>query len=508
MPHDAPSPTLSSPRVLALAALVLHAIPTPGFAIHRDTFLYYAMGDHLNLLRMQFPPFVAIAARGTKTLFGASTLGARVLPALGHATMVLITAALARRLGGGWRAQWLAALTALLGPLFVRTGLLFQPVIFDLVWGSLATLALVHLLAGDDRRWWLVLGVAAGLGTLTKFSVAFWGLGVAATIALSSLRRDLATRWPWVAVAIAAVLGAPSITGQIFWHWPFFAQMDALRQAQLGRVTPSDFLASLALQVAGAAPLLVIGVVWLLRRGTFRAAGIGALTTIVALMAAHGKGYYAAPMLPLLVAAGSVGFERWSVRVRRPTLLFAAASSMIVVINAPLLPLGTPVLPPRTMARYVAALGLRRAVTTNVGTRLPLPQDYADMIGWQEQVAAVAKVFHALPDSDQARAAIFGDNYGRAGALALYGPRFGLPYPISRSGDFYAWGPGTRPGEPFIVVGSTKADLQQFFGSVTLAAVFHHDLMVAEEREVGIYVCRAPKAPLPELWRQLGVDWS
>jgi hypothetical protein len=130
------------------------------------------------------------------------------------------------------------------------------------------------------------------------------------------------------------------------------------------------------------------------------------------------------------------------------------------------------------------------------------------MIGWREQVAAVAKVFHALPDSDQARAAIFGDNYGRAGALALYGPHFGLPYPISRSGDFYAWGPGPRPGDPLIVVGSTKADLQNLFGSVTLAGVFHNELMVAEEREVGIYVCRAPKAPLPELWRQLGFDWS
>ena len=55
-----------------------------------------------------------------------------------------------------------------------------------------------------------------------------------------------------------------------------------------------------------------------------------------------------------------------------------------------LLPMGIPLLPPPEMARYAEAMGQTRAVTTNRGTILPLPQDFADMIGWREQVADVA----------------------------------------------------------------------------------------------------------------------
>ena len=36
--------------------LALHLLPRPGYGFHRDELLYLAMGDHLDLLRMQFPP--------------------------------------------------------------------------------------------------------------------------------------------------------------------------------------------------------------------------------------------------------------------------------------------------------------------------------------------------------------------------------------------------------------------------------------------------------------------
>jgi hypothetical protein len=51
------------------------------------------------------------------------------------------------------------------------------------------------------------------------------------------LRRQLTTRWPWLALLIAIVVGLPSITGQLHWHWPFFAQMAALKGAA-DAVTP------------------------------------------------------------------------------------------------------------------------------------------------------------------------------------------------------------------------------------------------------------------------------
>ena len=39
------------------------------------------------------------------------------------------------------------------------------------------------------------------------------------------------------------------------------------------------------------------------------------------------------------------------------------------------------------------------------------------MFGWEEMVAAVAKVYYALPLGERAQAAIYAGNYGEAGAL-------------------------------------------------------------------------------------------
>lgn len=45
-------------------------------------------------------------------------------------------------------------------------------------------------------------------------------------------------------------------------------------------------------------------------------------------------------------------------------------------------------------------VGVSAATTTNTGQWLPLPQDYADMLGLEQQVAAVARVYASLPPAD------------------------------------------------------------------------------------------------------------
>jgi hypothetical protein len=160
------------------------------------------------------------------------------------------------------------------------------------------------------------------------------------------------------------------------------------------------------------------------------------------------------------------------------------------------------------MARYAEALGLTRAVTTNRGTVLPLPQDYADMLGWKEQVAEVARVYRQLPESDRTRAVIVGGNYGRAGALAIYHQEFGLPYPASRHGDFWAWGPGIPDPSVVIIVGGTLEELEGLFEDVVEAGRVINPLGVEEEQEVPIHLCRDPREPLVELWQRLGPVWG
>ncbi len=493
---------------IACLYLLLHLLPRPGYGFHRDELLYLAMGDHLDLLRMQFPPLIAVLGRIAKTLPLDTLAATRLLPALAGTGVILVGVAIARRLGGGRHAQLLAALAMAVGPFALRTGALFQPVVFEVLWWSLAALAFVALLDDGDRRWWILFGVAAGLGGLTKFSAAIFGAAMAVGVLASPLRRDLLTRWPWIAVLVGGVVAAPSVLGQMYWDWPFLAQQQVLRDVQLDRVTPSSFLVGQLFLAGAAAPLLLAGAIGLftsksLRR--FRGLGVTALAAIAFLLILHGKEYYLGPMHPPLLAAGSVVVGGWLAKRRWAwwgTLTWGALGGAL------LLPMGIPLLPPTQMARYAEAIGLTRAVTTNTGTILPLPQDYADMLGWREQVAEVARIYRALPESEQADAAIVGGNYGRAGALAVYHQEFGLPYPISRSGDFWAWGPGASKPSVVIIVGGSVEELQPLFESVVEAGSVSTHLGVGEEQGVGIHLCRRSREPFQELWERLGPVWG
>jgi hypothetical protein len=411
-------------------------------------------------------------------------------------------------MGGGREAQVLAAAAFLISPLFMRAGAMFQPVIYEQLWWTLATLAFVALLGGSGRRWWLVFGAAAGLGGLTKFSAAFFGAAMAVGVLLSPLRRDLKTRWPWLAVLVGSLLALPSVLGQMTWDWPFFAQARILRESQLSRVTPTDFLGGQLLESFGAAPLLLLGLVGFFVSRTlrpFRGLGIAAVVAAALFVVTRGKSYYLGPMHPALSAGGAVVAGAWL--ASRPwwwrgTLAAAGLVGLLV------LPMGIPLLPPEAMARYATRLGISEAVTTNRGEVLALPQDYADMLGWREQVEAVARVYHALPADERTRTVILGGNYGRAGALAAYHEEYDLPYPVSRHGDFHAWGPGIPDPAVVIVLGGTVDGLQTVFEDVASAARIANPLAVPEEQEVDIHVCRRPREPFAELWERLGVVWG
>src|SRR4051812_21114089 len=158
---------------MALAALtVLMHFATNIFSpygIQRDEFLYLAMGRHLHLWRMEFPPAIAILARFSLTLLGDSIFAIRFLAAIASGVLVYLSAKIAANLGGTRTAQSIAALAVVTSPLFLRAGNLFQPVVFDQLAWTAAIYALVRLVKTEDPKWWIWFGVAAGLGLLTKF---------------------------------------------------------------------------------------------------------------------------------------------------------------------------------------------------------------------------------------------------------------------------------------------------------------------------------------------------
>ncbi|MDX2192773.1 MAG: glycosyltransferase family 39 protein [Gemmatimonadales bacterium] len=493
---------------IALPLLLLH----PAWEWHRDELLYAAMGDHLSWFGMQFPPLVPALTRLGVAAFGDAVWAVRVPAALAGGLLTGIVLWLVRRLGGGAFAIGMAWLAMLAAPVFVRPSVLFHPVILDQCWATLAVAALAVAAREQEPRWWLVAGLALGLGALTKFSVAFHGAALLLpALAVPRLRRQLETRWPWLAAGLALVLAVPSLAGQVANDWPFLRSMAALRAAQLARVSPSAFLGGQLVLLASGIVAAAFGARAAVRGDVgARVAGLFALALVGLMLLLGGKDYYAAPAWPALIAVGAVAWERAAadaVAARRLLLRLALPTLVAACALVPL-PLGIPCLAPDAMARYTAALGI--GTNTNRGVALALPQDYADMLGWRAEAESVAAVLRALPADERGRVTLVGSNYGKAGALALHRHRLGLPYPISIHGDFHAWGPGPQDGDITLLVDEPDAApaLRVTWREVQEVGRLTDARRVPEEQDVRLLLARGIRRPIGALWRDTPARWD
>jgi hypothetical protein len=512
-------PQLAARSLAALSACIfaLHVLVNrfSPYGFQRDEFLYMAMGRHLRLWQMDFPPFIAMLSEAERFLFGDSMIAIRLAPALAAGVLVFMAGLIARELGGRTFAQLFAAIAVATSPLFLRTGDLFQPVIFDQLWWTLALYALAKLGTGapaDDAlstapRWWIVLGIACGLGLLTKFSLLFFGTALVAAILISPQRRVILTPWPWLAAVIAFVIGSPSIVGQVLLGYPVVAQMKALQHSQLEHVSAWSFVAG-QVYLGAAALLALAGALYLVmanRMRPFRAVGWTCICAFVLLLVLHGKSYYIGPIYPSLFAAGAVAFERWTERrsSRATPFLRALAILVLAAYAAAGSPLELPIFSKETTAAFASRSRMTGATRTNQGVALKLPQDYADMLGWPELAAAVAHAYDSLPPEKRAQVVLIADNYGEAGALEYYGPRLGLPHVVSAAGSYWFFGPGEKPGIVAVTLGVTKDDLEQLFETITPAGRVINTWGVPEESDVPIYVAENPRVTLQALWPSL-----
>jgi hypothetical protein len=170
----------------------------------------------------------------------------------------------------------------------------------------------------------------------------------------------------------------------------------------------------------------------------------------------------------------------------------------MILCGVVLSPLAIPVLAPETYIRYTNALHL--APPAIEAHRLgPLPQLFADQFGWEEMAVAVAKVYNGLPEQVRSKAAIFGQNYGQAGAIDLFGSKYGLPPAISGHQSYFLWGPRGFTGESMIVMADREEVLKRLFGNVQRAARVEHPYSMPEQH-FDVYYCSEPYQTLQQLW--------
>lgn len=493
--------------LLAIAAskLLVHLYAGRHYGYFVDELYYLACSRHLEWGYVDQPPLIALITWAVRLTLGQSLAAIRLFPALAGVAELMLTALIARELGGQVFAQALAATAALIAPgILAADGLLTMNAFEPLFWLGCAYL-LIRAIKTKNTKLWIWFGVLAGFGLENKYSMLIFGAGLVFGVLLTAERQLLASPWLWVGGAIAFLIFLPNLIWNLQHHFPFLELQANIRAS--GRDVPLGPVAFFEQEILLMHPLTLpiwLGGLWFYfftKTGrAFRAIGWAWVFTAAVIVFLSPRVYYLFPAFPVLFAGGGVLWEEWLAKPKLAWTRFAYPALMLLG-GAVLAPLAIPLLPPATYIRYTKAIGLQQPAieTHQLG---PLPQIFADQFGWEEMAATVARVYNSLPPEVRARTAIFAQTYGQAGAIDLFGPKYGLPPAISGHQSYFLWGPRGYTGESMIVLDDRQERLERLFTRVQKVGHVDHPYSMPYQH-FDVFYCQGMHPPLAELWPRL-----
>lgn len=355
------------------------------------------------------PPMVAWWIWASTALFGDGPFGVRALSVAAAAVTSYAIFATARNLGFGLAtsargALWLNA-TILIG----AGAILITPDSPSVLFWALAVWVVADIRRSGEGWLWLLAGLFAGLGLLSKYTNFFLGIGILAWLVLDrDARRWFLSPWPWAGGLVAVLTFLPVLLWNSAHDWISF-------EKQFGRIAAKTLQPGYILEFVGAQlgllnPLIAVFAglgLWLGLRALVRrkAADDGAMLLLVlfcvpliAYMFVHSlharvQGNWLAPVFPALVLLAAVAAAR--------------CSSWLMV----------------GLARLAAPVGILVSVLVLVYFMVPGPTPFGQrtpaerFVGWSDLASDLERRM------DEAGATwIATAEYALTGELAYYGP--------------------------------------------------------------------------------------
>jgi Dolichyl-phosphate-mannose-protein mannosyltransferase len=477
---------------IAAAAGLLHIVTNGRYGFHRDELQFLSDARHLDWGYVSYPPLTPFIERISLGLFGLSMIGLRLFSVIGQMLVIIVSAMMARDLGGGRFAQVSTALAVALSPLPIFEATEFQYTSFAFLWWVLVAWFTIRLLKTENPRWWIAIGAALGLGLMTKYAIIFYIAGILAGMAFTPARRYFASKWFWAGVALALLIFLPNFIWLVRHDFISYKFLQHIHTRDVGEGRADGFLLDQFLVCANvfAVPMWLAGLYAFLRDRRYRMVAWMYLVPLLVFWIDKGRFYYVAEAYPMLLAMGAVACERWLGRIPRWTQLTVEA----VFITG-----------------FFVAGGYFFAGWVPLASDGPLrdfalkhSEDLREEIGWNEFVKNVAGIRDSLPADQQANAGILVGNYGEQGAIEMLGPAYHLPPPISMTNSAWLRAYPTPPPSTLIVVGSSQEWIEKNFTGCRIAGHTGNSLGVKNEESQyhpDIYVCGPPRQPWPVFWK-------
>lgn len=490
--------------ILALINVSLHLFVVKNLEYHRDELLYFSLGQHPAIGYNSVPPLIGWISWFMQNVFGYSVFAVRLFPALLSGVMVILASLMARELGGSRFAAFLSAIGLMVSIFFMRSFSLFHPVHIEIFLWTLCIYFIIKYVNSQKDKFLILFGIVAGVALLNKYLSVLLFTGLIVTIPFTKYRDVLRNRMFWTGLATGFLIFLPNLIWQASKGFPVFNHLSELYDTQLVHMDVPLFLTEQLIMPFAGSLLTVAGLIFLLtsKKGAkFRFLGFVAAFVIVALLILKGKSYYTLGVFPLLIISGAVAYDIWIkklwIKITIPIFL--------ILVTLPVVPIGLPVYSEEGLKKYFNLLdkdyGIDLGRRFEDGTIHSLPQDYADMLGWEELTVLAKKAYDQA--EDKKACFIYGENYGQAGAITVIGKKYRLPEAISFSESFQYWAP--RQFDPdiksvvYINDEEPGDDVKTLFRKITLVgSISNPD---AREYGTSVYLCEDPAGSFNDFWK-------
>jgi len=461
--------------IAAVQAAVLLATSTR-YGYHRDEMYFIVAGSHPAFGYPDQPPLVPFLAWAMNALAPGSLLLLRTPSALAAAATTILAAVIAREVGGGTRAQIIAAsCTACSG--------------FALAVGHFVTTTTLDMLSTTGLGWLairtvvrrsgtsiLAAGVVVGVGVEAKPQVGLVAAVMLAIVIVVGPRSVLRSRWAAGGAFCAVALAAPYLIWQSQHGWPQVTVAGNIAGTQEGG-RAGFFPFQLVMVSLFLVPVWVAGLLAPFRRASWlelRFVSITYAVMAVLYFAGNGHAYYLASLYPILLGLGATPTAEWTVHAPRRTSLLAAAIALSAAIGAVI---ALPLLPERDLQGSIV---------------MALNPAQGETVGWPRVVQTISSAWRDIPVAQRRHTAIFTSNYGEAGAIDLLGSPLRLPRAYSGHNGFSEWGIPPAADTHALLIGfdNAVAAAPYFEQCRTLATVNDRVGLNNQEQGLPVMLCQ------------------
>jgi hypothetical protein len=471
--------------VLVVIKLILQfVLVNPGYELHRDEFLHLDQAFHPAAGYISVPPFTSWMA-AIIYLLGGGLFWIRFFPAFFGALTIVFAWLIAEEVGGRLPSKILVSILLIFSVL-TRLNVLFQPNSFDILTWTILFYLLIKYFNSKEEKWLLLLSVITALGLYNKYNIVFLIVGLFAGILFTSLRTIFTKRAFYTAILLCLILFLPNLIWQIKNHFPVIHHMQALNVSQLVHVNRMDFLMDQVkfgligiVSVAG-----LLSLFFYKPFKTYRFIGFAFLAVISLYTLSRAKSYYAIGLYPVLFAFGSVYLE--AVLKNRKAILIPILGTVQVIVFFLIAKFLMPVQSPAEIIANHDSYEKFGLLRWEDGKNHPLPQDFADMVGWKEMADKTFQAYQQIPQAERENTLIICDNYGETGAVNYFN-RGKMPQAYSFNTDYIFWLPQKKEIRNVVLVGDIPdQDVIDLFTSVKLIGQVENEY--AREKGATIYL--------------------